>query len=145
MSSGFIERRQQTLKAIQNLLDERQQVWSLYAAVAELRPFEDRESLLPRLQEFCQILVDYVSMGHFEIYQLINEGTERRQKVRSVSSEVYPKLVEATDRIVDFNDKYEQLSETLLRRDFDADFAKLGEVLSLRSELEDQLIEAFVA
>ena len=142
--SESTERRHQTHHAIQQLLNERQQLWALYCHIAELQPFTAHQHLEAKLEEFCQLLVDYVSLGHFEIYKRINDGQERRVKVLEASREVYPKIVEATDAAVDFNDKYEKLSGDELRADLADDLSRLGEILVARNELEDRLIEALL-
>jgi regulator of sigma D len=139
------ERRQQTGKVIQELLNERQQLWSLYCQLADMQPFTPEQPLEERLQEFCQLLVDYVSLGHFELYQQLNDGTERRRHVLEISEQVYPRIVEATDLVVDFNDKYEGVSGEDLRFHLPEDLSRLGEVLAKRNELEDSLIEALMA
>jgi regulator of sigma D len=145
MAETSVERRQQTEKALKELLDERQQLWSLYCHLAELQPFNAGQSLEARLQEFCQLLVDYVSLGHFEIYPQINDGTEQRAQVLEVAREVYPRIVEATDFVVDFNDKYEGVSGEDLRDHLPEDLSRLGEILVKRNELEDRLIEALMS
>ncbi|MGR9072350.1 MAG: Rsd/AlgQ family anti-sigma factor, partial [Gammaproteobacteria bacterium] len=70
-----VERRNQVSHLIQELVHERQQVWSLYCRVAEFKPFSSSEEHVKKiLAEFCQILIDYISLGHFGIYQRILEG-----------------------------------------------------------------------
>ena len=85
--------------------------------------------------------MDYTALGHFEIYQRIIEGKERRTAVRKVADELYPAIADTTDLLVDFNDKYDSLEN----EDFSqlpADLSRIGEVLAVRSELEDRLLTA---
>ena len=82
-------------------------------------------------------------MGHFEIYQRIIEGKERRRAVKAVAAEVYPAIAETTDFLVDFNDKYDAFEGT----DEDVkmlsgDLSRLGEIIAVRGELEDQILDA---
>jgi regulator of sigma D len=139
------DRRQQTQAMIRELLQERQQVWSLYCTVAGLAPFTLDKPVESAVQEFCQILVDYISLGHFGIYQRIAEGKERRSKVLQKAEEIYPRIAKATDCAIQFNDKYEKLSSEEILSSLSADLSRLGEELAARIELEDQLIEAMVA
>lgn len=139
------ERRNQTQAMISELLSERQQVWSLYCSVAGLEPFTPDKPVESLIQEFCQVLVDYISLGHFGIYQRITNGTERRIKVLQKAEEIYPRIAQATDSAIDFNDKYEKLSGEAVLKSLPQDLSMLGEQLATRIELEDQLIKTMVA
>jgi len=86
------------------------------------------------------------AMGHFEVYQRIIEDKERRSAVREVAARVYPAIAETTDYLVDFNDKYDEFSGSdedvaLLQ----GDLSKLGEVIAVRGELEDQILAALAS
>ncbi len=139
------ERRQQTRTMVQELLQERGQVWSLYCSVAGLQPFSPDKAVEPLVREFRQLLVDYISLGHFGIYQRISNGRERRAKVLEKAADIYPRIAKTTDSAIHFNDKYEQLSGDALRMSLSHDLSLLGEQLATRIELEDQLIETLVA
>lgn len=139
------ERRQQTQAIIQELLKERQQVWSLYCTVAGLEPFTLNQPVESLIQKFCEVLVDYISLGHFGIYQRITDGNERRSKVIKTAEEIYPRIAKATDSAIHFNDKYEKLSGNALLSTLSTDLSVLGEELAARIELEDRLIAAMVA
>lgn len=145
MSATINERRQNTNQMIKELLEERRQVWSLYCAIAGMKPFTAEQPLRPKVQEFCQLLIDYISLGHFGIYQRIIDGTERRRKVLEVAENIYPRIAETTDAAVDFNDRYETLAEDELKTHLEDDLSKLGEELAMRIELEDQLISSMIA
>ena len=75
------DRRKQTSNMVQKLLDERNRVWSSYCSVAGMEPFSSNKPVDDLVQEFCELLVDYISLGHFGIYQRIVNGTERRGEV----------------------------------------------------------------
>ena len=138
------DRRNQTNKMISELVQERQQVWSLYCTAAGLEPFSNRESIEGKVKEFCQILIDYISLGHFGIYQRIADGQERRSKVVKIAGEVYQKIACTTDAAVAFNDKYDKLRGEELVNNLSGDLSRLGEALAARIELEDQLIAGIV-
>lgn len=145
MTESIHERRENTNQIIQELLDERQQLWSLYCAISKMQPFTAGQVLDDKIQEFCRLLVDYISLGHFGIYQRITDGSERRGKILKVAENIYPRIIEATDVAVDFNDKYEKLSGDALRTHLAQDLSKLGEELVLRNDLEDQLLSAMTS
>ena len=140
------ERRQRINHTINELLEERQQVFVSFCALVGVSSFEQRRDEEHRvkpgeLQSFCQILVDYTALGHFEVYQRIIEGKERRIAVRKVAEEVYPAIAETTDHLIDFNDKYDDFED----EDFDelsSDLSRIGEVLAVRGELEDRILAA---
>lgn len=139
------ERRNQTNKMIAELVNGRQQVWSLYCTAAGLEPFSNRASAEAKVKEFCQILVDYISLGHFGMYQRIADGKERRSKVIKIAEEIYPSIAKTTELAVAFNDKYEKLKDKELINNLAEDLSHLGEQLATRIEMEDQLIESMVA
>lgn len=142
MAESIQLRREQTHHIVDELLTERRQVWSLYCAIGEMQPFKAGDLLDAKLREFCQLMIDYISLGHFGIYQRIHDGTERRQQVREVAEQVYERIAEATDVAVAFNDKYENLSGEALCARLAEDLSNLGEALATRNELEDQLLTA---
>jgi regulator of sigma D len=63
-----------------------------------------------------------------------------------VADRIYPKIVQTTDSILRFNDKYQDADllnegqELLVL--LDADLSNLGETLAERIQLEDQVISA---
>ena len=60
---------------IDRWLEERQTVLVQYCALSEREQTLSDLQRGEKLRSFCQILVDYVSAGHFEVYdQLIKEG-----------------------------------------------------------------------
>jgi regulator of sigma D len=79
---------------------------------------------------------------HFEIYERIIDGLERRGKVVDVAREVYPRISEASEVAVEFNDKYDEADHDLDLSQLDADLSKLGEELAVRIEMEDRIIDA---
>jgi len=143
-TQNYTKRRAKTLSMIEELLKERQHMWSLYCQFALKDENSDEQPVEPEVRSFCQVLIEYISIGHFGIYQRIAEGNERRQRVLEVAREVYPKLVEFTDHAVAFNDKYEHLREEAMKRELTTDLSALGESLANRIELEDQLIQSLM-
>lgn len=133
------ERRQQTYQLITELQNERQELWSLYCHVAELKPFSANVSIKKKMAQFSEILIDYISLGHFGIYERLLAGTEHRAPVLSAAKEIYPELSATTEVAVSFNDKYENSKGENIFDDLEQDLSTLGESLAKRIDLEDQL------
>ena len=142
---GFIERRQQTLKLAQELVQERGQLWALHEQLLNMQPYTEEQALEPVARKFCQLLVDYIALEHFGIYQHLIDGSERRRGVLALAEKIYPRIVETTGIALDFNEKCETFSPHDLRRQLAGELALLGEELAIRIELEDCLIDAMTA
>ncbi len=138
------DRRSRTREMIDKLLEERQEMLTLFCKVAGLEPYTSDKPVQAQLGAFCQVLMDYMAFGHFEIYDRISRGDERRSSVVSVAEEVYPKVVEATDIAVAFNDKYDISDHELILSELPKDLSMLGEQLATRIEMEDRLVGAMI-
>lgn len=138
------ERRTRSRDMIDKLLVERQEMLALFCQVAGLEPYSADKPVKEKLGEFCQVLMDYMAFGHFEIYDRISRGEERRNGVVDIAQEVYPRVVAATDAAVAFNDKYDSSDHELVLDKLPDDLSHLGEELAVRVELEDRLIAAMV-
>lgn len=134
-----IDRRQQSRHLVDELKKERQEVWSMYCNVAELKPFSPQQKVQLKLTKFSQLLVDYISLGHFGIYDRLVTGDERRAGVLNMAEQIYPELSRTTDVAIAFNDKYEDVEESLNLESLEYDLSHLGEHLAIRIDLEDKL------
>lgn len=146
MTAEQMERREESLHKLHTLLDTRKETLSLYSQLAAMRPFQADQGIQMTLQEFCEALVDYTASAHFQLYQYIEEGSERREEVKKTASNVYPSISSLTKLILDFNEKYEcEDGEDMdISIDhLDDDLSKLGEILADRILLEDQIISVF--
>lgn len=134
-------RRQRQSDTIQSLLKERQGV---ILAMCDLAEFESKdigaEAILENLKSFSQALVDYTALGHFEIYERIIDGKERREKVKRIANRVYPSISSTTEYFVDFNDKYDGADGQDSLVDLYKDLSSVGEAMAARIESEDQLL-----
>jgi len=139
------ERRTGTHRFIDEMSEERQEMWVLYCKVAGLEPFEEVSSSPELMEAFCQVLVDYISSGHFGLYERIVEGKERRRAVCEVAAEVYERIAQTTDVALKFNDTYDPGSQLERSEQFAHDLSALGEALALRIELEDRVIGKMLA
>jgi regulator of sigma D len=124
---------------IQKWLNERQSLIVAFNHLCSLRPFTAEIS--EPLQEFCQLLVDYVSLGHFEVYEYIVNAVEQcpQPKVQ-IPKRLLLALMDTTVSALDFNDKYQVERKT---DQLDADLSKLGLRFAQRLEWEDSLLEAY--
>ncbi|MES9937230.1 MAG: Rsd/AlgQ family anti-sigma factor [Sedimenticola sp.] len=136
------ERRGRTQDVIDNWLSERQQMLVLYCQLAGLEPFEPDKPNKQLLRDYCQVLVDYMAFGHFEVYDRIAQGEERRREVLDMAEEIYPRAVEVTEMVVAFNDKYDTSDHEQPLDHLDQDLSALGEDLAGLIEMEDRLVAA---
>ncbi len=128
---------------IDNWLAERSQVIVMYCKLSGYR----NQTKLPETEQingFCDILVDYVSAGHFEVYQqIVKECDVNGPSSLELLNRLYPSITKTTDVVVDFNDKYSKMlaSDNDMMQRFDRDLSQLGEAIAKRVDLEDGLIE----
>lgn len=143
------DRRARTRREIKQLISERNEVLALYCSLAgcdgsKITTAEniDNESL----QEFCQLLIDYIATGHFELYSRISEGKERRNEIIKLTNTIYPRIEKTTALAVEFNDTYDSGKKftTELKNKLPERLSMLGEELATRIELEDQLINTLL-
>lgn len=141
ISNSIDERRQQTHKLAEELLDKRQQLWNLRDGLLQIQPYQTDQHLEPLVERFCEELIDYISLEHFGIFHHLLNGTERDHAMVAVAEEIYPELNLTTDAALDFNDKCEAYTADELRRELPNELSNLAQALKLRITLEDRLIE----
>ncbi len=134
------DRRSGTRSLIDGMLSQRQRMLVLFERLAGVEPYADEMPSDMLLQEFSQILVDYIASGHFGLYERITQGTERRRGVVKLAEELYPRIADTTQVAVEFNDIYEKSNGQKVSEDLTQLLSKLGEELAVRIDLEDQLI-----
>lgn len=128
---------------IDRWLKERQDLIIRLCELTDWKEFSDVEGMVKRLTEFCQVLLDYVSAGHFEIYeQLLAEAKAANESSVELVNRLYPKIQLTTEAALDFNDRFDETPEDaedlkLLMPELSA----LAEKLEERFEMEDLLIE----
>lgn len=130
-------------QALDHWLEERQELLVRYCEMAGLPPYSKSESLpsATDITGFCEILVDYVSTGHFEIYdKLIANAEVDITKAKELAQQLYPLITVTTEQVLSFNDSYAEVSAEEPLPGFDRDLSKLGEALEVRMELEDRLL-----
>lgn len=138
-SDKSTERRNAARQQIEHMLAERRQLLALLLQVSNL----DADSLESQddelLEEFCEVLVDYVAAGHFGLYERISKGKERRQDVASIAKNIYPQIEQSTQQALKFSEKYSADNKNHYAN-LTNDLSSLGVILATRIDLEDQLI-----
>jgi regulator of sigma D len=102
-----------------------------------------RKSLTPQpaLDRFCELLVDYVSAGHFEVFrELLDQHALRGTEAEALA--LYDLIIPSTEAALDFNDRYFRGGSALM---LEQDLARLGRVLASRFDCEDALIRCLGA
>lgn len=125
---------------IDRWLQERRELVEAYAAInsAAQAPSTHCETV----QRFCEILVDYVSAGHFEVYEQLTSEAKAfgDQRGLDLAKQIYPRIEAITEVALAFSDRCDnsdrQDSGSLLD-----ELKRLGQLLHERFELEDCLIE----
>ncbi|NOY70904.1 MAG: sigma D regulator [Gammaproteobacteria bacterium] len=136
------ERRMRSVTMVQKLVEVRSDMLSLYSELAERKPYHDVGDDFPEvLADFCASLIDYTANAHFQLYRYFAEKKERRQRIIDVADKIYPRIVDITQSILDFNDKYDSDQQRQNLCDLEKDLSVLGEALAERIELEDNLID----
>ena len=134
-------RRTRQSHTINNLLQERQQVLVSMCELAELESGDvPPDTVIHNLRGFNQQLVDYTALGHFEIYERIIDGKERRGNIKMVADRVYPSISGTTQVFVEFNDKYDGVDEPESLGNLYSDLSSIGEAMAERIESEDMLL-----
>lgn len=120
---------------IDRWLQERAELIKAYAGIDDV---SDKAAM----QRFCEYLVDYVSAGHFEVYQQLTEEARAfgDQRGLELAKQIYPRIEVITEAALAFNDRCDEGD----CGDSDAvtlELKRLGKMLHERFELEDCLIE----
>ncbi|MDB5981960.1 MAG: rsd [Pseudomonas sp.] len=127
-------------KLIDRWLEDRQKLVSHYDGLGDTPETlaKDRKAL----QEFCGVLVDYVSAGHFEVYEQLTSEAKAfgDEGGLELAKTIYPRIDVITEFALAFNDRCDKgdCSDCSVVA---AEFKKLGSLLHERFELEDCLIE----
>jgi len=129
---------------IDKWLQDRRNLLVQYCDLVNQGGFDDCEQAVKEFRNFCQVLLDYVSAGHFEVYeQLFEEAAEFNDSESiALARQLVPKIQEHTEAALDFNDKFDKTPEELAEMNAMLKaLSTLGERLEERFELEDLLIE----
>ena len=139
------DRRKVSNHLVENMLDERNRILSLLLQVSAINMDKPGQEDRELLEEFCQLLVDYIAAGHFGLYGRIAEGTERRMDITDVAKKIYPKIEFSTQQALEFTEKYNNEGINNSLENLSVDLSILGESLATRIELEDRLISRILS
>lgn len=138
------ERRSESQQLIEHMLKERNELFSLLLKVSSESASEEPFSSKSDLEEFVQLLVDYIAAAHFGLYQRIAEGKERRKAISELAVKIYPRIEQTTETALAFDEKYSFENDGNDLSGLKSDLSRLCEELSTRIELEDQLIDTMI-
>ncbi len=132
-------------EAIQNWLNERQELVIQYCQISALPPYQKPNRALPSVESlnaFCGVLLDYISAGHFEIYERLMQSLPDNVHVNQ--TQLNEQIATSTDIALTFNDKYAQSNASDTEQEtceIDLDLSRLGKVKEKSFELEDFLLK----
>lgn len=129
---------------IERWLQERQQLIVTYCRLTRVSDFSSLDKARSAFCKFCELLVDYVSAGHFEIYdKLIQEATAFDDGGVALAERLYPRIQKTTEVALAFNDRFDRIQgESAGFDELYEGLSGLGETLEDRFEMEDLLIES---
>ena len=139
---SLTERVRGSNKLVDRWLHVRKHLLVAYYNLVGLKPGKESFMRLNEkaLDDFCQSLVDYLSDGHFNIYERIIREMEGTAPYLA-ASKLYPLLEANTQQIMDY---YDSTLENAIDHDnyleFQQALSDLGEALEERFTLEDKLI-----
>lgn len=129
-------------KLVDRWLHVRKQLLVAYYNLVGIKPGKESYMRLNEkaLDNFCQSLVDYLSDGHFNIYERIIREMEGTNPYLT-ATKLYPQLEANTQQIMDY---YDSTLENAIDQDnyleLQQALSDLGEALEGRFTLEDKLI-----
>ena len=131
---------------VSKLLAARQNSLILYNKLAALKPFRLAEPVQQHLlRRFRQALVDYLALGPFQVYRVLEDlpADSPYRRARELARQCYPDIARTTQAALEFHDRYDgdHLSDPVMA-DLDAELSRLGEQLADRIELEDRIVAA---
>lgn len=117
----------------------------LIEAWVELREREEYTPTdTPKVQAFCELLVDYVSTGHFEVYEQLALEAQDFHDATALEcfQQLMPEIDKNTEIVLEFNDRYDTKEHCNAQlEDLPISLQTLGLVMDERFAYEDRLIE----
>lgn len=128
---------------VQQWLEERRHLLYLLCAIQGIRGLTfDGIPVHYRVQQFCQVLMDYISAGHFEIYrELLQEADALHRDNPVLAQKILDQLEDSTDEALAFNEDFDSPEHCdAMLHSLPQRLSRLLEKLEDRFALEDQLI-----
>lgn len=128
--------------AMDQWLEQRQELIKEYCALANFSlEHTDTHFSSDEVKTFFEVLIDYLSAGHFKIYNMVMADWDKIGYIPTKELDLtYLSLKETTNLLLPFNDRYADTKEPIDGRVFAFDVAELGKQLDDRFEIEDHLI-----
>lgn len=129
--------------AIQDWLKERQKLIVLLCSIQDDPAWnDDHVPTGTKVQSFCQILMDYVSAGHFEIYDALIREAERcgQHQELAKAQALHTRLQASTDSALRFNDLFDDEESCEDKVALAAGLSELGVALEDRFQIEDEML-----
>jgi len=129
-------------KLVDFWLNERKQLLISYYNLVGIKPGKGSYMQLNEkaLDDFCHNLVEYLSAGHFTIYERIIKEMEGASPLLA-ATQLYPQLEANTVEIMKhYDSSLEQSIDDDNCLEFQQALSDIGEALAARFTLEDQLI-----
>lgn len=102
-----------------------------------------KPSLVKQVTQFCEMLTDYISHGHFDLYPKIVELMENASgRSLSIAQRVLPRLNDTTEPLMNFCDLYAEEPSEEQFKNLCRDLSIIGQELEIRFRMEDRLIIA---
>ncbi len=139
------ERRNQTGHLINSMLKDSKHLLAMLLEVSAIQHENTTKRDRKLLDDFCQALVDYIAAGHFGLFQRVTDGKERRKKVADFVVKIYSKIEQSTQISLGINERYRSSKNKIDLSNLQQDFSQLAEHITLRMDLEDQLIKQLMS
>ena len=138
------EQGRQLDEAFDDIIDawliERQALLTQFVALPQMSVAED---VVQELHHFCEAMVDYSARGHFNVYeQLLTHIATHSVKHVATTNALLGNIHDTTDKIIIFDDEYGAVEKLSIQDigHFSGRLSRLGEVLTERFNLEDELM-----
>ncbi|HQV41811.1 MAG: Rsd/AlgQ family anti-sigma factor [Moraxellaceae bacterium] len=127
---------------VRRWLDERQSLIVQMLGLGEdARSPSESAPVIERVQAFCEVLMDYVSAGYFEVYdELLAEGEAQGRKILAEGQALLQKLQSSLDAIIHFNDLHDDPEDSDVLGGLPHELSQLGLTLEERFQIEDRMI-----
>ncbi len=143
MQMGAISYFNEKNSHLEKWLKERQTLIVAFTHLCQTPPSEENSNTLQTsLEEFCELLVDYLCRGHFEMYTtLLQEIENCARRLIRIHPTLLDRLLLSTEQARAFDKAYEDAENF---DNLERDLSLLGENLASRFEWEDELISAYL-
>jgi regulator of sigma D len=94
------------------------------------------------LENLCDELIDYISIGHFEIYSsLMRRHAKAKHEMQMLTRYLHRCIGSSTDLVLDFNTSCERATVVVGSKQMSEALDKLMRSLLVRFALEEQMLE----